>query len=391
MNYGPSLPVEEIFTNVDVIRSINYDRNLGYTFEYPRQWLDNNSGEKMIGVRRLELTPTSHIFELCLRFYDKSFEDVVVDWYHEQEYRWGQGSEEDTYAFDEKPRNWFEGDITDVGPMFVVDDENLEGNDENVFDIKKTTCGKCDIVNANAFLYKFRYQCWYGVIAQNTHATYNVRIWYNATKEKVKTTYYVTRFSYIVKEKDSLEHILHQIIDDVESIKWEYKNENDEIIKIVGGPYSLIYDYDKSKGSIRFKVIDGGEDDRLFEMRGFGTNLYPDLINDFCTLKFFLKFLNQDINIDNHKLLILPSFEKHFQEIWNRNVVQFHASFSYSSRQYIGLGGDFWQQANRLYHFNNTSTFNVRFSNDGVNFFLPRYSQFIIELTFSIKFKKKKT
>ena len=102
MDYsGPILPVEEIYTNVDVVKSIIYDRNLGYTFEYPRQWLDNNSGEKMIGVRRLELTPTSHIFDLCFRFYNKSFEEVEPEWDDEQEYRWGQGGAEDTFQSNE--------------------------------------------------------------------------------------------------------------------------------------------------------------------------------------------------------------------------------------------------------------------------------------------------
>ena len=75
---SPILPLEEIFTNSDVNRNLSTDKNFGYVFNYPMQWLDNNSDEKMIGVRRLKLIPTSHIFDLCFRIYldNKVFDNI---------------------------------------------------------------------------------------------------------------------------------------------------------------------------------------------------------------------------------------------------------------------------------------------------------------------------
>ena len=58
MSQYPILPVEEIYTDADISKDILHDKRLGYTFDYPRGWLDSNSENKMIGVRRLKLIPT---------------------------------------------------------------------------------------------------------------------------------------------------------------------------------------------------------------------------------------------------------------------------------------------------------------------------------------------
>jgi len=65
------LPLEEIFTNADVNRNIATDGNNGYIFNYPPQWLHNDSNEKTVGVRRLKIIPTSHVFDLCFRLYHR--------------------------------------------------------------------------------------------------------------------------------------------------------------------------------------------------------------------------------------------------------------------------------------------------------------------------------
>ena len=76
----PILPVEEIYTDVDVNRSTNIDKNLGFTFNYPRIWLDSHSNSKMIGVRRLKIIPTSNLFKLGLRVYEESPDISNVEW-----------------------------------------------------------------------------------------------------------------------------------------------------------------------------------------------------------------------------------------------------------------------------------------------------------------------
>ena len=53
------LPVEDIFTDADVNPYTDYDERRGYTFDYPARWINDPSVLKRIGIRRLEVTPTS--------------------------------------------------------------------------------------------------------------------------------------------------------------------------------------------------------------------------------------------------------------------------------------------------------------------------------------------
>ena len=50
MSRYPTLPVEEIYTDADIAKDIAQDKRLGYTFDYPKGWLDFTSENKMIGV-----------------------------------------------------------------------------------------------------------------------------------------------------------------------------------------------------------------------------------------------------------------------------------------------------------------------------------------------------
>ena len=138
-------------------------------------------------------------------------------------------------------------------------------------------------------------------------------------------------------------------------------------------------------------IINEEEDFVKFEMRGTRTDIKPNFINEFDTLKYFIQFLNQETNANNYRKLFQPSYIKTFEhEVWDRKLTQFHASFSTASRQYIGINNDFWQAPTRLFPFNKSSTFYIRFTHDGVNFFIPRHSQFIIELSFIFNYKKVK-
>ena len=66
---------EETFMNVDT-PDLSFNPSTGYRFGYPSDWLSNPSQRKMIGLRSLRVTPSSHIVELYLNVYDS---DPVVD------------------------------------------------------------------------------------------------------------------------------------------------------------------------------------------------------------------------------------------------------------------------------------------------------------------------
>ena len=71
--------IEETYTDLDVEHvkdadgkdttdiSLNYNPNTGFTFDYPQRWLNEENEFKAIGIRRLKVIPTSHIFALLVR------------------------------------------------------------------------------------------------------------------------------------------------------------------------------------------------------------------------------------------------------------------------------------------------------------------------------------
>ena len=70
--------IEETYTDLDVEHvkdadgkdttdiSLNYNPNTGFTFDYPQRWLNEETEFKAIGIRRLKVIPTSHIFTLSI-------------------------------------------------------------------------------------------------------------------------------------------------------------------------------------------------------------------------------------------------------------------------------------------------------------------------------------
>jgi len=378
----PVLPVEEIYTNADINRNSITDKNFGYTFNYPRAWLDSQSNDRMIGVRRLKLIPSSHIFDLCFRIYKDK--ELVIEWEAEETFFVSNSSVR-------KPLNWFEGENT-IEPLFIQN-KDFDQDADNTFNVIPNENEDMFVIEANAHAYAFRYQSWFGPARpeeeeeeeDDDENKYRWKIWFTKSTQKLNTVWYDVPMYYTVTEDDGLEKIIHKIVEDFENIIWKAEG-HDEIDN-----YRLRYEYDSNTGSLSFFVLDNEEEMCFFEMRGWSEDHGPNLINHTDTLKFFIKFLNQETNAENYKLLFLPSQIKEFKsEVWNRNLVQFHASFSVASRQYIGINEDFWESPTRLFHFNMSSTFNIKFSHDGIHWFLPRYSQFIVELCYIFNYKKVK-
>ena len=106
-------------------------------------------------------------------------------------------------------------------------------------------------------------------------------------------------------------------------------------------------------------------------------------------LKELLKFLNQELNDENISKLITLTTEKKFTNVWDREYLEFHASFSDSKRSFIGIKGDFYQKPNVLYNSpTDGSTFTIRFTSDGKHNIFPIHCRFIIQLCFIFNYKK---
>lgn len=82
--------IEETYTENDVEHvvdengkqttdlSAGYNSNTGFSFDYPMRWLNDKSEFKAIGIRRLQVVPTSHVFML----------NTLLEWKTEAGYKY---------------------------------------------------------------------------------------------------------------------------------------------------------------------------------------------------------------------------------------------------------------------------------------------------------------
>ena len=157
----------------------------------------------------------------------------------------------------------------------------------------------------------------------------------------------------------------------------------------VGNRGGLRYYYDNKKNELELYFLN---------FMGVATDfkiLEADFtfIDEEQNLENFLKFLNQDISDDKIKaaksICTDQSIYKEFKEVWNRDRLYIHASFSTSRRHFIGKRGDFYQNLTLLYPPpTNESTFYIRFTSNGEKNILIRYCEFDIQLCFIVNYKK---
>ena len=157
---------------------------------------------------------------------------------------------------------------------------------------------------------------------------------------------------------------------------FKYENKSGE-----GG---LVYHYDNKNNTLNFEFHNSTSALCDFKFYSYSAD---DSISS-STLDEFLKFLNQETIPSNYRLLISYTTDKKFYEVWDRNRLHFHASFSTSRRHFIGKRGDFYQNLTLLYPISNETTFNVRFKTDGYKNILLRYTDFDIQLCFIINYQK---
>lgn len=150
------------------------------------------------------------------------------------------------------------------------------------------------------------------------------------------------------------------------------------------GQGGLIYKYDSKNNTLSMKFFNSFGVECPF-LIGVNTNEDQTYYDD---LDEFLKFLNQPLTEENRDILTELTTTKTFHEVWDRNRLHFHASFSTSHRHFIGKRGDFYQNLSLLYPTSNETTFNIRFTTDGYKNILLRYADFEVQLCFIVNYMK---
>ena len=251
------LPIEENYTNLDIDPYEVINPQVGHTFRYPQRWLESPSQKKVIGIRRLDITPSSHVLSLLFSV--------------------------------EKPAS-----ATEDPPNPTIINFEISSQDTLLGILSKL----------RSFLNNY-------------------------------FTNYI--FSYEYNDTGDLK------------ISCEY----------IGGTENV-----NAKFLFADALFEGGSTENIDK---------------------FLMFLNQDLSDDNRTYLDTFSEVKTFHNVWNREYIEFHASFSDSKRRFIGIKGDFYENPTVLYNApTDGSTFNIRFTTNGKNSIYPKYCRFIIQLVFYV-------
>lgn len=155
--------------------------------------------------------------------------------------------------------------------------------------------------------------------------------------------------------------------------------------------YSLYYNYNSDTNHLQltFWQSDTMAINFKFEDPDAAVNIYGERV--LPNIDELLKFLNQDLTDENRDILTNPSVTKEFDEVWNRDEIFFHASFSSSNRKFIGISGDFFMTPTVLYPPpTNESTFYIRTTTNGSKNILIRHCVFMVQLVFIVNFMKTK-
>ena len=350
------IPIESVFTHHDINKNLPQHKSLGYTANYPTEWLNIHSDKKMIGIRRLEMFPTSHVFEMGYKVYSSYYAPVFDG-------PWVSAS---NHHYPTKPLVWEEGVFELDRPIFSEEFEE-QGNEF----IREVT-DKITIKRVNAYMYKVRYDCKY---VAGDEQPYKIDVYYTRSANKYSITICEhPRNLYSIIDENETTEILSKMFDvDINPDAPEQ-----------GRNYHVRCDYNSSVGRLQIQAHNALTEELKVSGFDFGGIKIKERrpFNNRGAIEL-LKFLNQEVNLQNYFYLQVPRFDIIFEDnVWNRKQAMFHASFRNCNRNYIGLRKDFMNPPTKVYEHTGDSHFYLKFSTDGVNYFLPRYNGFLLELIY---------
>ena len=351
------LPIEDVFTCHDINPNLAYDKFTGSNFDFPQKWAMTDSSNKVIGLRKLDMIPSSHTFSLAIRVYDEPprIPDKLEDW---DDY-----DIVGTKTYDTKPLFFSEGKYS--FPLQYLKD-NVEDKTPGMQHIAITGHNLYNIGHSTTVTNNKLTE-----ILQEHDITedgkYEIRTYKLQTIANVNAKWKQTIFkSFSVLEDNSLIEIIHLIVNEFSEFMSKHS-------------YTFSYSYNREYGSIHFSVVNNELVRLPFEFK-FVTN------RDAAE---FLKFLNQKIHY-NYLYILTDHLSSHIfpQDVWDRKHVYFHSTFSDTKRGYLGKNKDDLSQVNKLFKYSHGNTsFNIRFTTDGLNNFLPKFCNFVIEFVFILNYR----
>ena len=348
------LPIEDVFTEHDINPNLAYNKITGYNFDFPTKWATADSSNKVIGLRKLDIIPSAHSFNLALRVYETIPTIPAED-------QWTGFVEVKVKDYEVRPP-FFEEGIHIMYPYYVNDDPSqktqgfehkvITGN--NLSNIGHTTTVNAVKLSQDSYTHTIE------------NGQYRVTHHRRTTNENVEAKWKQTIFKcFSVLEENGLIEIMHLIVQEF----CEFMSMH---------LYKFVYVYKSEIGSIEFGVLN------------------PDLVAQHFEFKFvtpedaadFLRLLNQSVNYRNMEVLTHHLEDQYFHsDVWDRKHLHFHSTFSDTKRGYLGKNKDDLAHANKLFKYSHGNTsFNIHFTTDGLNHILPRFCHFVIELVFILNY-----
>ena len=187
---------------------------------------------------------------------------------------------------------------------------------------------------------------------------------------------------YDFTSQNTMEEILTTIVSDSETI-----GES-------GSVFRLEYDYDKTKGDLIISPVfipapsnDEEEEDEFPRPE----QVQPLKFSFICSCEKHYEYLwrlfNQTTSpvlMNNH--VMSPDLGIELTNVWSREPLYVHASFSSARKHYLCRTGDFWFKPSKYYYDNtNQNDFELFFTTDGIHRIIPYDAVKVIELCFILR------
>ena len=203
----------------------------------------------------------------------------------------------------------------------------------------------------------------------NAHIFYTRISYWSEAAERLATTAFV---SFDFTSNTSMEECLNYMRD-----KLKVTNNN--------VTYGLDYRFNKSEGNLLLYAIDQEYNPVNFRFECISYQQYNEiwgLLNQIGNP--FYSAQNDQTQYNTEVLGPVPNYT--LINVWHREPLYAHASFSSSQKHYLCRSGDFWFKPSKYYYDNITNNeFDLFFTTDGKHFIIPYDGIKIIEFCFILK------
>ena len=187
---------------------------------------------------------------------------------------------------------------------------------------------------------------------------------------------------YDFTSQNNMEEILTTIVSDT-----VFVGENGNICR-------LEYEYDKTKGdlviSASYIVDNSGNDEEEDQVVAPETKTpirFAFICSSVNQYEYICRLFNQaGIPISIVNGVMEPIRSLRLTNVWSREPLYVHASFSSARKHYLCRTGDFWFKPSKYYYDNtNQNDFELFFTTDGIHRIIPYDAVKVIELCFILR------